>query len=175
MGVKERMAARKKAGFGSTFYGENGILKGYNDFFNSPGSVDMVKFNDFAEYNPEAAQLFGNAGLTFDSDNKSSFSPTKGLGAMDYVSGGAAIAGGLGDLANAYLGYKNYKLAKDQFGFEKAATNRNIFNEGTLINTQLANANNVGLGLAGNTMTEAQKQASRDKTAAGFVDTSAIG
>lgn len=50
---------------------------------------------------------------------------------------------GLGALANAYLGYKNYQQGKKQFGFEKAAFNRNIANQATLINSRLASAANI--------------------------------
>lgn len=50
---------------------------------------------------------------------------------------------GLGALANAYLGYKNYQQSKKQFGFEKAAFNRNIANQSALINARLASAANI--------------------------------
>lgn len=50
---------------------------------------------------------------------------------------------GLGALANAYLGYKNYQLGKKQFGFEREAYNRNIANQAALINSRLASAANI--------------------------------
>lgn len=55
----------------------------------------------------------------------------------------------LSGLANAFLGYKNYKLAKDQFGFEKAAINRNIANQAKIINNTYNNAAQVAAGMVG--------------------------
>lgn len=69
-------------------------------------------------------------------------------------------AQGLAGLANAYLGYKNYQLAKNQFDYERASSNANLYNQGTLVNNQLDKSAAVGNALAGNTMTEAQRQAS---------------
>lgn len=69
--------------------------------------------------------------------------------AIGGVAQGLQAAAGL---ANAYMGYKNYGLAKDMFGFEKAATNRNIANQAQLVNNEIQNAGEVGMSLAGNTM-----------------------
>jgi len=74
---------------------------------------------------------------------------TDWAGGLDTAMKGAGAAAGL---ANAYLGYKNYKMAKDMFGFEKAAANRNIANQASEYNTGLQNAGEVGMSLAGNTM-----------------------
>jgi len=68
---------------------------------------------------------------------------------MGDIAKGVEAASGL---ANAYLGYKNYGLAKDQFGFTKAMANRNIANQASEYNTGLQNAGEVGMSLAGNTM-----------------------
>jgi hypothetical protein len=76
-----------------------------------------------------------------------------GLGMLGGLGTTGGIAQGLGavaNLANAYLGYKNYGLAKDKFGFE---TNRAIANQASEYNTGIQNAGEVGMGLAGNTMT----------------------
>lgn len=78
-------------------------------------------------------------------------------------------------LANAYVGYKGLGLAKDQFNFQKSAANRDIANQAKLINESRLNSGNVGLALAGNTMSEGQKQAARNKIATGNVDGSRIG
>jgi hypothetical protein len=74
----------------------------------------------------------------------------------NYAQGLQALSG----LANAYMGYKNYGLAKDMFGFEKAATNRNMANQASEYNTGIQNAGEVGMGLAGNTM-DANARAAR--------------
>jgi hypothetical protein len=55
----------------------------------------------------------------------------------------------LSGLANAYLGFKNYSLAKKQFGFEKAAINRNIANQAKIINNTYDNAAQVAAGMIG--------------------------
>lgn len=76
---------------------------------------------------------------------------------------------GLGALANAYTGYKNYQFAKDQFGFEKALAQTNLANQADLINEQRSKASDVGLALAGSSMSDADKQAARDKITAANV------
>lgn len=75
---------------------------------------------------------------------------------MGDIAKGVEAASGL---ANAYLGYKNYGLAKDQFGFTKALANRNIANQASEYNTGLQNAGEVGMSLAGNTMDPAARAA----------------
>lgn len=64
---------------------------------------------------------------------------------------GYGLAGlqALSGLMNAYTGYKNYKLAKEQFGFEKAAMNRNIANQAKVINNAYDNAAQVAAGMIG--------------------------
>ena len=91
------------------------------------------------------------------------------------LSTGANILNAGVGLANAYLGYKNYGLAKDQFDFSKAATNRDILNQGTLINNSVQNASDVGLALGGGAMTA--DQIAREKAAVQnrYVNTSVIG
>ena len=44
---------------------------------------------------------------------------------------------GAGALMNAYLGFKNYKLAKEQLGFQKDAFNANLNNSIQTYNTSL--------------------------------------
>lgn len=88
---------------------------------------------------------------------------------MQYSNAGMDLGEGLGlglDVAKlglggyqAYLAKKNYDLAKDQFGFEKAATNRNIANQASLVNRDIQNRGEVGLSLAGNTMNPEQRAA----------------
>ena len=93
-------------------------------------------------------------------------------GYLDGISG--AISAG-SSLMDAYTGFQNLKLAKQQFGYEKGLGNRNVFNQGTLANNSMDNANNVGLALAGNTMTSGQKAASRKDTLGRHVNVSKIG
>lgn len=75
------------------------------------------------------------------------------MGGTGFDMGGVAAGiGAAANLANAYIGYKQYGLAKEKFGFEKAATNRSIANQASEYNTGIQNAGEVGMGLAGNTM-----------------------
>ena len=63
-----------------------------------------------------------------------------------------AVTGGLqslGGLASAYMGYKNYKMAKDQFGFQKGLANRNLANQAKTINNAYSNAAQVAAGMVG--------------------------
>ena len=56
---------------------------------------------------------------------------------------------GLSGLANAYMGYKNYGLAKDQFNFQKGLANRNLANQAKVINNAYDNAAQVAAGMIG--------------------------
>ena len=63
-----------------------------------------------------------------------------------------AVTGGLqalGGLASAYTGYKNYQMAKDQFGFQKGLANRNLANQAKTINNAYSNAAQVAAGMIG--------------------------
>lgn len=88
---------------------------------------------------------------------------------------GAQVVGALSGLAGAYTGLKSLGLAKKQFGFQKAAANRDIANQAKLINEGRLNAANVGLSLAGGTISGAEKAKERERVKAGNVDGSAIG
>lgn len=118
------------------------IMKDYNDF-NVGGKLPTLKQDG---KNP----WFGQGG---------------------YLQTGADVIGALSGLAGAYTGLQNYKLAKDKFGFEKGMALTNLANQGNLINEQRMNAANVGLGLAGSTLSDAQKEAVRNKVTAGNVKT----
>ncbi len=52
----------------------------------------------------------------------------------DLIAGGVGIAN---SLANAYFGWKNLGLAKDQFNFQKDSWNKNFANQVTTTNNQL--------------------------------------
>lgn len=93
------------------------------------------------------------------------------FGGDGYLAGGAAIAQGIGGLANAYTGYKNYQLAQDQFESEKAYAGANLYNQGTLVNNQIKNAAEVGQSLAGDTMTADQRAAGLAGLASKYVKT----
>lgn len=81
-----------------------------------------------------------------------SINPAGTSGMSSWTQGlGYGLAGlqTLTGLANAYLGYKNYKLAKDQFGFEKAAVNRNIANQAKQINSAYDSSASIAAAMQG--------------------------
>ena len=78
-------------------------------------------------------------------------------------------------LANAYLGYRNYGLAKDQFNFSKNAMNRDIANQGKLINNDIMNRAEVGLALASKELTDTDRSRILSNAKNKFVDTTPIG
>jgi len=96
-------------------------------------------------------------------------------GAGGYLSTGAQVFNAAAAGMSAYTGYQALGLAKDEFAFKKNATNRDIANQGKLINNDIVNSNNVGLALAGNTLTSEQQAASRLAAQSRQVNTSAIG
>lgn len=56
---------------------------------------------------------------------------------------------GLSGLANAYMGYQNYQLAKDQFNYQKGLANRNLANQAKIINNTYDTAAQVAAGMIG--------------------------
>lgn len=93
----------------------------------------------------------------------------------DMIGGIAQGAQAAAGLANAYLGYKNYGIAKDQFNFAKAAANRDVANQAQLINNSIQNSGEVGMSLAGNTMSPEQRMAKQAQLNSMKVSGSPIG
>ena len=52
-------------------------------------------------------------------------------------------------LANAFMGYKAYGLAKDQFRFQKGLANRQLANQAKMINNAYDTAAQVAAGMRG--------------------------
>jgi len=114
------------------------------------GSADLYTGSDFSKLSPDQQAVFASSGGTIgDTGNMIPGQGAQSNWDMGDIAKGVEAASGL---ANAYLGYKNYGLAKDQFGFTKAMANRNIANQASEYNTGLQNAGEVGMSLAGNTM-----------------------
>ena len=116
--------------------------------------------------NPDGSVIYTSVDNTLPDTNLSS-----GIDVKTGLAGVQAAAG----LAQAYTGLKGLGLAKKQFAFQKAAANRDVANQAKLINESRANSGNVGLALAGNTMSDVQKIAARNKIISNNVDGSAIG
>lgn len=97
---------------------------------------------------------FGNKWGTYeDLSSIPKINKDSGGGLLDWSKNNVGAIGsalqGAGGLANAYIGYKQYGLAKDAFKFQKKAYNRNIENQGKMINNQMENRLKVGLAMAG--------------------------
>ena len=120
-------------------------------------------------YKP-TTQGFGRNNYTLPKNNGTGW-----MGKGGYLDTGAGVVNALSAGLGAYTGLQQLGLAKKQFAFEKGLANRNILNQGILANNQMDNATNVGLALAGNTLTSGQKDLERSKTLGRHVNTSAIG
>ena len=95
-------------------------------------------------------QIKGLRGLTNDGRPFEFGNRNNGLSnAAGYIGAGANILQGISGLANAYMGYKNYELAKEQFGFQKGLANRNLANQAKVINNSYDNAAQVAAGMIG--------------------------
>lgn len=92
-------------------------------------------------YNTNAMTGFGDL---FSADNlgfkQANFdvagAPGAGGGSKNGFSLGEWTKLGTG-VANAYLGYQNLKLGRDQFDFSKSSFNTNLANQAKLINSQI--------------------------------------
>ena len=107
------------------------------DVYGNPVSLNYDQIKDLRGLTKDGRAFeFGNS--------------NKGLSnAAGYIGAGAAVLQGVSGLANAYMGYKNYKLAKEQFGFQKGLANRNLANQAKVINNTYDNAAQVAAGMIG--------------------------
>lgn len=153
---------------GLTMNNNYGLLNKYKDqFYNMFSNSGGLGSAGTYEYAPSISSETGELipGGSIDVNENAAYAinnpdSTVGLG-LDSLSAGD-IASGIGaaaNLANAYVGYKNYGLAKDKFGFEKAATNRNIENQAQQYNAELQNRAEIGLALGGSAITPEQRAA----------------
>lgn len=122
-----------KFNFGTTTPG-TGLVSNSTGTFSLPTPGEDLSFKfDAQKFNDDLSSALNNPGMTWQ----------QGLGY------GLAGLQTLTGLANAYIGYKNYKLAKDQFGFEKAAVNRNIANQAKQINSAYDSSASIAAAMAG--------------------------
>ena len=152
---------------------EGYTLTGGIDWDYRGGNGPVVNPAGAEDWSAEDWQAFGRLGGTIDNNGqlvwpKQTTSPGW-MGKGGYLDTGASVVGALSGLANAYTGYKGLQLAEDEFEFNKALSQTNLANQAKLINEQRLNAGNVGLALAGNTMSEADRTATRNKITAGNV------
>ena len=129
----------------------NNLINGLYDINTNPVNTSTYDFS----INPTRTANNGTWGIDLfgSSTPTTPTTPTNtGANGMTWQKGlGYGLAGlqALSGLMNAYTGYKNYKLAKEQFGFEKAAMNRNIANQAKVINNTYDNAAQVAAGMIG--------------------------
>lgn len=147
---------------------------GYGDVptmsYNTPVIGDT---SSLAQYGPSQSPY--SYPMSQDALDAGMGAPTAGSSFSDYA--GLAQAGiSLFNGINSYnLGKKNLSLAKDMFGFEKAATNRNMTNQATEYNTGVQNRGEVGMSLAGNTMDQGARDARQAQLNSYKISTAPIG
>jgi len=117
------------------------------------GSTGRSNLNAYQRFHP-------NGGST---DNNGSV----GSGALGWVQAGTG-------LANAFMSYKNYQLANEQFGFSKALANRNIQNQGAIVNANIDNRRDVGLAMASGALSGADRDAFTNSMNSRKVNTATI-
>lgn len=105
------------------------------DAAGSAGLMDTQGINQFQFGKPTLANSpsFGVIPTDIDPPKPFSFSDW-GSKNKDLINGGVGIAN---SLANAYFGWKNLGLAKDQFNFQKESWNKNFANQVITTNNQL--------------------------------------
>lgn len=120
-------------------------------YFNkNTGNYEEIEYNDGSGQNPGESNI--------------------GYSVADVAAGVNAAAG----LADAYVGYKNYGLAKDANAFYEASTNRNLQNQGLAYNTVVKQNNDVAATVGG--LTSGQRQQLQDYSKANeYMNVSKIG
>lgn len=79
---------------------------------------------------------------------------------------------GIGGLASAYMGYKQYGLAKDAFKFNKGLANRNLATQGQLLNQEMYDRK--ARELAGSGLSEEEKTKRLEEVKNKYIDTTPI-
>jgi hypothetical protein len=79
---------------------------------------------------------------------------------------------GLGGLASAYMGYKQYGLAKDAFNFNKGLANRNLATQGQLLNQEMYDRK--ARALAGSSLSPEEKARELEEVKNKYIDTTPI-
>lgn len=147
------------AGFGEFNRAQTPYIK--NKYFDDAYNMTADEFNQAA-----TDVGIGYAGGAVNNDSWLGNLQAQGKGLAESLGGLQGIASGLGaagNLWNAYNAYKGMKLAKDKFNFEKQLANANYTNQAKSYNEELGRSADVGLALAGSSMTPEQKAAYQAK------------
>lgn len=139
---------------------DNNGLYNFNNFVNNSNyttpnyglksyTSNNINSGDFWDtYNNNFGNM--NNGLAnYNSNNNNNNNNTKIGWNTQTLAGIADGLEALSGLANAYMGYKNYQFAKDQFNFQKGLANRNLANQAKVINNAYDNAAQVAAGMIG--------------------------
>ena len=126
-----------------------GVMEPYNNngmiaLMGADANGNPIQITDFNDMNGLQGTTLDGQAFRFGGQE-----PTGLSNAMGYIGAGADILQGISGLAGAYMGYKNYKLAKEQFGFQKGLANRNLANQAKVINNTYDNAAQVAAGMIG--------------------------
>lgn len=120
----------------------------YNPYINSKNNMFGLSNNDFLK----AYEPYKNINGTSSTTGTTGIGKTSGgfqWGTFGDIMGGiGSIGQGLMGLGNAFTGYKNYKLAKEAFGFQKALAQKNLANQAQLINNAIDASANISAGLS---------------------------
>jgi hypothetical protein len=142
-----------QAGNGLANYnGWTANYNGQNYALNSGNGMMMQQLPTDFVGPPQALGLENFNGMTGSLNGQDLTLGTQGTdwgGIAGAVGAGAGVLQGIGGLASAYMAHKNYKLAKEQFGFQKGLANRNLANQAKVINNGYDNAAQVAAGMIG--------------------------
>lgn len=136
-----------------------------------------ISFAEAMNYNPDFGYTNTNnlTNYKVPLENKNTSLTTKWGGRDGILSTAGTVAQGVGALGGLYTGLAGLgvqkdqlSLAKEQFGFNKDLSKRNLSNQAQLINEERTNSANVGLALASH-MNQQEKDAVRNKVKAGNV------
>lgn len=94
-----------------------------------------------------------------------------GLASQTWQGVGSTLQG-IGGLASAYMGYKQYGLAKDAFKFNKGLANRNLATQGQLLNQEMYDRKARELAGSGLSSEEQSKRLEEVKNK--YIDTTPI-
>lgn len=93
--------------------------------------------NGFFNWNQGMSDYVQNTGLNTNT-GVAPTAPNLNIGGTSGWNTFGNIMQGIGSVANAYTGFKQLGLARDQFNWQKDAYNTNLVNQANLVNSQLA-------------------------------------
>lgn len=142
-----------------------------NAFMENLYKQGKLSIDDFASYK-KTSDTFKDMDLQTEWNNSNKTFDWKGLLTKDNAKVASDVMSGLAGLGNAYLGYKNYGLANKQLNLTRNVANRNIANQGQLINNEILEKAKSEAYMKGLTGVDADAYINEAKK--GFVNVSAL-